>query len=120
MRKQHQFEADLAATGQAPLSESAMQIALHMGEDAPMRLVVPVGDNGIFLIDDPRQPFNGMRRENVAEKSAVIELIQKRVISELPEETVMHKGSGRIGWREIFKGHEAVIPEGAKVFALRT
>lgn len=117
MRTAEHIERDLVAMG-IDVSQEARSILLYMYEGNPLRLVVPAGDSGIFLIGDPRLRDN--RRVEIGGNAPVIELIRKRLIGQLPEHTPEWKTGqgGKIGWREMFKGHEALIPEGAQVYAL--
>lgn len=120
MRTAKTIDADLKAIGLVLLSDSARSLLLRMCEGDPLRLVVPVGDHGIFLIGDPR--LHDSRREDVTDKAAVLELIHNRLIGELPEWSTWRKDpkamGGKVGWREMFAGHISLIPVGAKVFAL--
>lgn len=111
----HDIDADFLAMG-IDVSPEARSILLRMCEANPLRLIVPIGDVGIFLIGDPR--LQDTRRVEVTESKPVIELIRKKLIGQLPEQSPdWRKGQGgKIGWRDMFKGHEAIIPEGAQVY----
>lgn len=89
-----------------------------------MRLVVPIGDKGAFLVSDPR--FSGhadlSHPSEPVEPAYVIELIRKGFIFPLPEftdpEILSGKRGGKIGWREMFPD-DSIVPQGAQVYALR-
>lgn len=100
------------------LSAEAMGI-LHMmirWGSSSLRLIVPVGDQGLRLIVDPRFPSG--RFDNgpfpLLSKAPALELIRRGLISALSE----NGDNNKIGWREMFKGHEEQIPEGAQVYCV--
>lgn len=96
------------------LTEVAKRIFFLM-QHSCMRLIVPIGDRGMRLVDDPRLPWKqGHETIYIVDKMPMIELIRKGLISPLSE----NGENNKIGWREMFKGHEDQIPEGAQVFCV--
>jgi len=115
-------------TASAKLSDQAAGLFSLMGDG--MRLIVPVGDMGIRLVADPRIPYLAGEPPLDVPKAPVIELIRAGLISAMdengwdpdnpqapsgPNRTVV---GGRLGWRQMFKGHLDLIPEGAQVYAI--
>lgn len=107
-------KARSATSSGTELTDVAKRIFFLM-QHSCMRLIVPTGDRGIVLVDDPRLPWKqGNKTIDIVDKMPVIELIRKGLISRLSE----NGENNKIGWREMFKGHEDQIPEGAQVFCV--
>jgi len=109
-------------TASAKLSDQAAGLFSLMGDG--MRLIVPVGDVGIRLVTDPRIPYLAGEPPVDVPKAPVIELIRAGLIAALPENgfdpetATVHTLGGKLGWRQMFKGHLDLIPRGAQVYAI--
>jgi hypothetical protein len=83
-----------------------------------MRLIVPIGDIGIKLVPDPRYDHLAGAPSQSIPTDVALELIRGGFAGEQPIESQPGHG-GFIGVKEMFSGHEDLVPDGAKVFCYR-